>query len=137
MLLDIHINIMDKKYLGWFFADLFLPCFSRNRYLKADLLLLASEPFHSSPLGSAGQPHLVNHLFPLIKGFSRALCESAQVIQCWITGQGRAASLKSYTPMEGISFLGREQSLLLLLAWTSICQVALPRDLDGTISVFW
>lgn len=63
MLLDIHINIMDKKYLGWFFADLFLPCFSRKRYLKADLLLLASEPFHSSPLGSAGQPHLLGKSF--------------------------------------------------------------------------
>lgn len=137
MLLDIHINIMDKKYLRWFFADFFLPCFSRNQYLKADLLLLASEPFHSSPLGSAGQPHLVNHLFPLIKGFSRALCESAQVIQCWITGQGRAVSLKSYTPMEGISFFGKRTISPLVACLDKHLPVGSSRDLDGTISVFW
>lgn len=69
-------------------------------------------------------PHL-KPLFPMTKlliVLAGLPCECAKAIQCWITGQGRAASLKSCTPMEGISSVGR--------ALSSCC-------LPGQVSTSW
>lgn len=126
---------MINKYLRLVFADLFL--FFQKRAAQNGTLLCQPLSFLipglSVKLGRL--PHL-NPLFPMTKlllVLAGLLCECAKAIQCWITGQGRAASLKSCTPREGISSVGREHSPL-IACLDKFLPVGFPWCCRGTIS---